>query len=99
MSTGEIEAEYIRISRDDLREVVREETTKAVERAFQDVGLYPDTPDERRRIRADFVYLRRWREAVDGAAIQVGRVVLLAVAGGLVTIMWVGFRLHVLRQP
>lgn len=52
---------------------MREETTKAVERAFLDVGLYLGMPDERWKIRTDFIYLRRRREAVDG---------------GLVTIMW-----------
>ncbi len=99
MSTGEVEAEYVRISRDELREIVREETGAAVTRAFQDVGLYPDTPDERRKIRADFMYLRRWRESVDGASMQVGRAVLLAIAGGILAAMWLGFKMHVLRQP
>lgn len=93
------EPEMLRISREELRELIREETEEAVAKAFQGVGLYPDTPDERSNIRADFVYLRRWREAVDGAAITVGRAVLLAIAGGLVTALWLGLKLHILRQP
>ena len=87
--------EMVCITREDLRAEVQ----AAVQRAFADVGIYADTPDERREIRADLYYLRRWRETVDGAAIQVGRVVLLAVAGGLIAALWLGIKLHVLKQP
>lgn len=37
--------------------------------------------------------------SVGGVAITVGRAVLLAIAGGLVTALWLGIKLHVLRQP
>ena len=97
--TGEVHAEMISISREDLREVVAEETRRAVERAFSEVGLYADDATERVKIRADFHHLRRWREMTDAAAGQIGRVVIMIFVGGLFAAMWVGFKIHVLKQP
>lgn len=82
-----------------LRKVVAEETGQAVRAAFADIGLYPDDPEERREVREDFRHLRRWRQATDAMAIKVGNVVLMAVAGGMVAAMWVGIKVHLLKQP
>lgn len=78
-----------------LRRIVREEVTAA----FSSVGLFPETPDERAELRADFAHLRRWRSAVDGAALKLGYFVLLSIAGGVVGAVVLGVRVQMGRWP
>ncbi len=95
----EAQAQLRRVVAEETGKAVAEETGKAVRAAFADIGLYPDDPEERREVREDFRHLRRWRQATDAMAIKVGNVVLMAVAGGMVAAMWVGIKVHLLKQP
>jgi len=94
MPTSELESEMIHISREDLRELLAEETKKAVEAAFTEIGLYANEPTERAEIRRDFRHLRSWREATEAATGQAAKLVLVAILGGILTIFWVGIRTH-----
>ncbi|MFG1461705.1 hypothetical protein V5F77_02315 [Xanthobacter sp. DSM 24535] len=97
--TGELHAEMVTISREDLRELIREETNAAVHKAFADIGLYADEAKEREEVREDFRHLRRWRRGTDAMAMTVGRAILLAITSGVMLMLWVGFKIHVLKQP
>ncbi|MBA4788255.1 MAG: hypothetical protein H2042_01020 [Rhizobiales bacterium] len=90
--TSELDAETVRISRQELREIVREEASAAVRGAFDDIGLYADDPEERREVREDFRHLRKWREATDALATKVGNAVLLALTSDLLVLVWIGFK-------
>lgn len=104
MPTGEIDSGMVVISREELREVLREEreayateTSKAVQRAFMEVGLYADDSDERKRIRADFHHLRRWRELTDVLARQIGITIIGIIVVAMTGLMWIGAQIQIMK--
>lgn len=106
MSMGEINPEMVLISREELREILREEreayaaeTGKAVQRAFMEVGLYADDATERNRLRADFHHLRRWRELTDVLARQIGITIIGVILVGMMGLMWIGAQLQIMKPP
>ncbi|QRG06080.1 hypothetical protein EZH22_24320 [Xanthobacter dioxanivorans] len=106
MATGEVDSGMVVISREELREVMREEreayateTSKAVQRAFMEVGLYADDSDERKRIRADFHHLRRWRELTDVLARQIGITIIGVIIVATMGVMWVGAQISLMKPP
>ncbi|GAB4073250.1 hypothetical protein KHC28_24020 [Ancylobacter sonchi] len=91
------ESVVVSISRDGLRE----EIEKAVRRGLEDVGLYTEDAEDRRKAREDLRFLRRLRRlrrAIDGAAGKIGYTVLAIVTGGVLVVIWAGIKVHVLRQ-
>ncbi|MCG2625999.1 hypothetical protein L6654_05100 [Bradyrhizobium sp. WYCCWR 13023] len=48
--------------------------------------------DDRREIRADFQYLRRWRKSVERAQIYAFKAVIIVIATGLMEVVWLGVK-------
>lgn len=73
------------VDRDELREIVRE----VLDEQQQRVGLSVETGKDRDELKADALFVRRLREAANGAATKLGYAVLMSaaalVAGILVT--------------
>jgi hypothetical protein len=82
------------ISKDELSQMME----KAVQRGLADAGLYLEDSDDRKEAREDFRFLRRWRRAADGAASKIGYAVITILTGGLLIALWVGIKVHVLKQ-
>lgn len=80
---------------DKFRALIREE----IRQGFADIGLHPDDSDERREMRLDFMHLRRWREACDSAINKVGATVITVIVGGIFSLLWVGAKTHLFKQP
>lgn len=77
------------LSPEQMKDIVRE----AVREEFRAIGLRVNDDDDADAAREDFRFIRKWRQAVDGAASKVGMAVILALVSGLMTIMWQGFKL------
>ncbi|MCL8385852.1 hypothetical protein [Xanthobacter aminoxidans] len=80
-------------------EVAEDAAEKAVRKVLKEIGL--STSDEARieEARADIEHLRRFRRMWNRAALVIGTAVLTVLAGGVLTIFWLGIRTHVLKQP
>ncbi len=71
------------LSRDELRELVRE----VLDERQELVGLPAASPDDRGELKQDALFVRRLRKAMDGAASKIGYAVILGIAtiiGGLI---------------
>lgn len=86
------------ITKDELRDLIREETDASLRKVFSEIGLYTDDADERRAVRLDFMHLRRWREVTEGMAMKVGNAVLMAGVGAILLMLWIGFKAQILKQ-
>ncbi|MDP2801867.1 MAG: hypothetical protein Q8O26_08295 [Phreatobacter sp.] len=80
---------------DELEKLIEKACEKAVQRAFHDLGLRNDEPQLVDEARADFMFIRKWRRAVEGAAAKVGGAIILAIVAGALGILWLGFQLAV----
>jgi hypothetical protein len=65
---------------DELETLIR----RAVRDELDAAGLRIDEPEARDAAREDFRFLRRMRNAVDGAASKIGYTILIALTGGVV---------------
>lgn len=81
-----------------VEDVAEEAGVRAARRALQEVGISADEA-KRDELMADLSHLRRCRRAFDKGVMTIGNAVVLAIVGGLLTVMWVGFKLHVLKEP
>lgn len=71
--------------------------TKAVNRAFFDVGLRVDEQDHIEEGRKDFTFVRRLRTAIDAASSTVGKTVLTGLVVALLGVVWLGVQLAVTK--
>lgn len=83
----------ITISKADLKAIVKE----AVREELHDVGLRMDEPQHVDEAREDFRFMRRLRKAVDSTASKIGTAIILALVGGLITLITLGFRAFSLK--
>ncbi|CAH1672254.1 hypothetical protein [Chelatococcus asaccharovorans] len=83
----------ITISKADLKAIVKE----AVREEFHDVGLRTDEPEHVDEAREDFRFIRRVRKAMDTTASKIGTAIILALVGGLITLITLGFRAFSLK--
>ncbi|MBS7699140.1 MULTISPECIES: hypothetical protein [unclassified Chelatococcus] len=83
----------VTISKDELRAIVQE----AVKDALHDMGLRADEPAHIDEAREDFRFIRRLRKAVDSTASKIGTAIILALVGGLITLLTLGFRAFSLK--
>lgn len=104
--TNEVQAAILQVSREDLREVIREErqayvneTSFAMQTALKEVGLYAESAEARAEIREDLLHLRRWRKMFNSTSEQIGRSIVFVLTGALLIALWVGFKTHILKQP
>jgi len=89
MSEGlSINGGVITIGRNDLEQIVR----AAVREELHAVGLRADEPEQVDEARADFRFVRRMRKGVEGIANKVGMTVVVALVGGLLTVLSWGLR-------
>ncbi len=72
---------------------------KAVEKALFQIGLDISEKPQQAAVRADMDYLRRWRLSYDRMTGAIGNAVVLAVVAGMLAALWVGLKIHVLKQP
>ena len=70
---------------DELKTLIRE----AVREEFEDAGLRVDA-EHQYAAREDFRFLRKMRNAFDGAASKIGYTVLVAIAGGILWLISAG---------
>lgn len=82
-----------------VAEVAEDAAEKAVRKVLKEIGL--STSDEARieEAKADIAHLRRFRKMWDRAALIIGTAVLTVLVGGLLTVLWLGIKTHVLKQP
>jgi len=73
---------------DELEKLIR----RAVRDELSDAGLRLDDAKLQDEAREDFRFLRRLRQAVNGAASKVGGAVLLAIVSGVLWLLWTGFQ-------
>lgn len=92
--TNERESVVLAISRDELAAMME----NAVQRGLADAGLFIEDSEDRREAREDFRFVRRLRRASDGVASKIGYTIIAMVTGGMLIALWVGVRVHVLRQ-
>lgn len=107
--TGEVAAAArapdgsITISRRELEEMVSDTAEDAAERAvrkvFREIGISVSDEARMDEARADLDQLCRWRRAWDRSVVVVGNAILITVAGGVLLALWIGIKVHVLRQP
>lgn len=71
---------------DELKSLIRD----AVREEFRDAGLRVDAAEYQDEAREDFRFLRRMRNAFDGAAAKIGYTILVAVAGGVIWLVTQG---------
>jgi len=76
----------ISITRDELRAMIRE----AVAEAFSDVGIHREDAATLEDARADFRFVRRLRQGIEGAQSKIGAAVITAVVAGLVFMLGLG---------
>lgn len=74
------------MTEDQLIEVVRH----AVRAELNMAGLRIDAPADIDEARADFAFVRRFRQAFNGAASKVGGAIILAIVSGVVWLVVVG---------
>ncbi|MBZ9807710.1 hypothetical protein [Mesorhizobium sp. ESP-6-2] len=74
------------MTEDELVELIRE----AVRAEFSDAGMRVDAPADIDEARADFMFLRRVRQAFNGAAAKIGGAVILAVVSGVLWLIVIG---------
>ncbi|MGQ3671204.1 hypothetical protein ACT6QG_02280 [Xanthobacter sp. TB0136] len=82
-----------------VEDAAEEAGLRAARRALQEVGLSISDETRREEMRADLTHLRKWRRAFDRAAVTVGTALLIVVVGGLGSVLWLGFKLHILKEP
>lgn len=71
---------------DELETLIR----KAVRDELDAAGLRIDEPEARDAAREDFRFLRKMRNAFDGAASKIGYTILLALVGGVIWLVTQG---------
>lgn len=74
------------LSGEQLKQIVRE----AVREELRAAGLRLDDADHMDEARADFMFLRKVRQAFNGAASKIGGAVILAVVGGMIWLVTAG---------
>ncbi len=107
--TGELSAAArhptgtITLTQEELIELVtdiaEDAAEKAVRKVFKEVGIVVTNDEKIEETRSNFDRLRRWCRMIDGAAASIGRVFITVVMGGILFLVWLGFKIHVLKQP
>lgn len=64
--------------------------SKAVRREFSNAGLRIDEDEHQDAAREDFRFLRKFRQAFDGASGKVGGFVLISILGGIAWLIGLG---------
>ncbi len=78
----------IHISEADLRKLLDEALVRHDELSGRDTS----TPEARIELRQDMEFLRKLRQNWSAAAIKVGSLVLTAIVGGIMTLVWAGLK-------
>ena len=84
-----------------VRQVFREEQEifrEAIREELREAGLILGDKEDNRAAARDFQFLRSLRERFESTSSKVGGAVIMAFVGGLLLIVWEGFKL-VTRQP
>lgn len=75
------------LSAEALKNLIRE----AIREEFTACGLLASTPAERIEAQTDFQFLRRARKSYDNIVNKVGGAVVLAIVGGVISLIALGF--------
>lgn len=78
------------LSEDQLDKLIQRAVRHAVRDELRAAGLRIDDEDHVDEARADFMFLRKVRQAFNGAASKVGGAVILAFVGGVVWLLTAG---------
>ena len=82
---AETMAEQQRTGRDDLDAIV----VKVVATTLTSFGL---DEDDRKELRSDFQYLRRWRRGIEQAQSYAFKAVITVIVTGFVLAVWLGIK-------
>jgi len=82
---SEVLSEQKRLHNSDVDEVV----LKTIVTILTSFGI---EEEDRIELRADFQHLRKWRKSVEQAQGYTFKVVVTAIAGGIVGAIWLGFK-------
>jgi hypothetical protein len=77
------------LSEEQIKIIVDVAVEKAVARIMESFGF---EDDERKELKADFSHLRRWRKSVEQAQGFTFKAVAMAIIGGAVGAVWLGFK-------
>lgn len=72
----------------ELTKIVRE----AVREELADAGLRVHDEQHQDEARADFLFIRRLRGAYNSLASKVGSAIIIAIASGVLWLIWVGWQ-------
>lgn len=73
---------------EEFEELIR----RAVREELNEAGLRLDGADHQYEARADFMFLRKLRQSVNGASSKIGATVLVALVSGLLWLIWYGLQ-------
>lgn len=77
----------ITISSEQLREVIRE----TIRDELTACGILMTTSADKLEAQADARFLRQWRKNFDAVVTKVGSAVILAIVGGVIALVTLGF--------
>jgi hypothetical protein len=83
--------EQFSVDKYELEELI----AKAVRKGLADVGLRATTENEADAVREDMRFLRRFRLGTNGVSQKVGMAVILALIGGLLTMLGYGAKVFI----
>lgn len=82
------ESVILAVPKDELEAMIE----RAVVRGLADIGLKIDEAKDWKEYREDFNFLRRWRKAYSDTASRIGGAVIMALVGGFMLIVALGFK-------
>ena len=82
----------VTVSTDELREIVRD----VIREELATFGLRAGTPEQAEVVADNLRFLGTFRRTFDSASATVGKAVLLAIVGLLITAVALGLKMHVL---
>jgi predicted ATP-grasp superfamily ATP-dependent carboligase len=77
------------LTQDEIETVVEKAVKKAVANVLVSFGI---EESDRREIRADFAYLRRWRKSAEQLQSYTLRAVITAIVAGGLGALWLGLK-------
>ncbi|MGQ3674238.1 hypothetical protein ACT6QH_01875 [Xanthobacter sp. TB0139] len=95
----EAREESVVISRVELQAMMDDAAEKAARKVLFEVGISADDAAGITAARQDMAFLRNWRCTYARMVTTVGNAVVMAAVAGLIAALWVGVKIHVLKQP
>ena len=85
------EKDYVRLTRQELRDVCEKSAEEAINRVLPQFGIDPKDPFEMQR---DFLHVRKWRKATESATTMTFRTVIAILVTGSAGAFWVGLKAY-----